>query len=369
MNTHHKANGHALVTGGAGFIGTNLVQRLAKSGLDVVVLDNFSRAGVQNNARWLSGTLGNRVRIVRGDVRNAEQVLEVVQGASQVFHFAAQVAVTTSLSDPAADFEINARGTLNVLEAIRRQPEPPTLLFTSTNKVYGALPQLRLEKRERRYEPADAGLAQRGIAEDQQLCFHSPYGCSKGAADQYVIDYARSFGLPNVVFRMSCIYGPHQCGNEDQGWLAHFILCALRQEALTLYGDGLQVRDALFVDDLVNAMIAARDRAPELAGHAFNIGGGPENTTSLVEALEQIGRLVGRAPQLSWRPERVGDQKYYVSNTAEFTRRTGWAPRVPLAEGLERLTNWLRNNVSSSSEVAPLSRTPLSWSASEKISA
>jgi len=352
MATNDGSNGYTLVTGGAGFIGTNLVRRLAESGRDVVVLDNFSRAGVERNAQWLTSRLPKRVRVVQGDVRDAQGIAPWVRGAASVFHFAAQVAVTTSLTDPCADFETNARGTLNVLEAIRRHPSPPSLVFTSTNKVYGALPHVPLVKRATRYEPADPSLARSGIGEDQRLEFHSPYGCSKGAADQYVLDYARSFDLPSVVFRMSCIYGPHQCGNEDQGWLAHFVLSALEQSPLTLYGDGLQVRDALYVDDLVDALVAASARAPELAGRAFNIGGGPSNTTSLVEALDRISGLVGRLPPLEREAERVGDQKYYVSNTRLFERATGWAPKVRFADGLERLLEWLRENQTKDSEHA-----------------
>jgi CDP-paratose 2-epimerase len=217
-------------------------------------------------------------------------------------------------------------------------------VFTSTNKVYGALPHVALIKRPTRYEPADPATSCSGIAEGLRLDFHSPYGCSKGAADQYVLDYARSFDLPCVVFRMSCIYGPHQCGNEDQGWLAHFVLSALKQLPLTLYGDGLQVRDALYVDDLVDALVAANARAYELAGRAFNIGGGPNNSTSLVEALKRVSELVGRLPPVERETERVGDQKYYVSNTGLFQQATGWEPKVCLADGLERLTDWLREN-------------------------
>jgi CDP-paratose 2-epimerase len=330
-----------LVTGGAGFIGTNLVFRLLCAGFDVVVLDDFSRSGVEHNADWLAQLDSPRLRIVRGDVRDPRAVEACVQGSSRVFHFAAQVAVTTSLSDPLLDFETNARGTLNVLEAIRRQQRVPSLVFTSTNKVYGALPDVSLEKRVTRYAPSDPAFAA-GVSERQPLDFHSPYGCSKGAADQYVRDYARCFDLPAVVFRMSCIYGPHQCGNEDQGWLAHFVLAALKQAPLSLYGDGLQVRDVLFVEDLLDALCLASERAEALAGRAFNIGGGPANTVSLLEALERIRSLVGRSPVLSWRAPRVGDQKYYVSNTEAFTEATGWTAKTSLDAGLERLARWLR---------------------------
>jgi CDP-paratose 2-epimerase len=345
-----RDRGHTLVTGGVGFIGTNVVHRLVKSGESVVVLDNFSREGVEQNARWLSSVLGERLKIVRGDTRDRALVLELMRGARQVFHFAAQVAVTSSLLDPLEDFEVNAHGTLNVLEAIRRQPEPPSLLYTSTNKVYGALPTLELSRQPTRYVPADPKIAAQGVNEQFDLDFHSPYGCSKGAADQYVIDYARSYGIPALVFRRCCIYGPHQCGNEDQGWVAHFLKQALARRPITLYGDGLQVRDVLFVDDLVEAMMRAQANATRLAGQAFNIGGGPTNTTSLVELLERIGALTGEVPEVRFEPTRVGDQRYYVSDVSRFTRATGWQPSVDVATGVSALLSWLSTALKTSDQ-------------------
>jgi CDP-paratose 2-epimerase len=258
-----------------------------------------------------------------------------------VFHFAAQVAVTTSLVDPFLDFDVNARGTLNLLEAVRAMDRPPSVLFTSTNKVYGNLDDILLVARGRRYQPADASIAANGIAEDCPLDFHSPYGCSKGAADQYVLDYARTFDLPATVFRMSCIYGPHQFGTEDQGWVAHFLIRALRRAGLTLYGDGMQVRDVLFVEDLVDAMMLAHERIDLTAGRAFNIGGGPANTISLLELLELIGELTGTEPLYDLEPWRPADQRYYVSNTTAFQELTGWKARVPVAAGVQRLMDWL----------------------------
>lgn len=330
-----------LITGGAGFVGTNLADRLVREGHRVVVLDNLARAGVERNLTWLKQTHGAAVTVEIADVRDAETLARVVSDAGAVFHFAAQVAVTTSLAQPLDDFDVNARGTLNVLEAVRAAPRPPPLVFTSTNKVYGRLDDLCLEETDDRWQPADGHVRDHGVGEGRPLDFHSPYGCSKGCADQYVVDYARTFGIPAVVLRMSCIYGPHQFGTEDQGWVAHFLISTLLGRPITLYGDGKQVRDILFVDDLVEALLLARGRATELAGQAFNIGGGPDNATSLRELLALIGELTGRRPELgfgSWRP---GDQRYYVSNTARFRAATGWHPRVSIRDGAARLAQWL----------------------------
>ncbi|HJX27504.1 MAG TPA: SDR family NAD(P)-dependent oxidoreductase, partial [Thermoanaerobaculia bacterium] len=242
-----------LVTGGSGFIGTNLAHALASAGRRVRVLDNLSRAGVEKNLRWLQQTHGDRISFEVADIRDAAAVQRAMAGVETVFHFAAQVAVTTSLDDPIHDFEVNARGTLNVLEAARAQAEQPAVLFTSTNKVYGGMEDVRLGLRGLRYEPAEDYLRIRGFSEERRLDFHSPYGCSKGAADQYVLDYARSFDIPTCVLRMSCIYGPRQMGTEDQGWVAHFLIRALNGEAISIYGDGCQVRDVLDVSDAVGA--------------------------------------------------------------------------------------------------------------------
>jgi CDP-paratose 2-epimerase len=257
-----------------------------------------------------------------------------------VFHLAAQVAVTTSLADPSDDFAVNALGTLALLEALRRRGGSSRVVFTSTNKVYGAIDDIELTASATRYAPRSE-LARRGIDETRALQFHSPYGCSKGTADQYVLDYARSYGFASVVFRMSCIYGSHQHGTEDQGWLAHFMIRASDGLAITIYGDGRQVRDALFVDDLVDAFLLAEQHLPEIAGEAFNIGGGPANTLSLLELVDRIAALNGRRPQLLLDKWRVGDQRWYVSNHAKFTGRTGWQPRIGVEEGVRRLHAWL----------------------------
>jgi CDP-paratose 2-epimerase len=331
-----------LITGGAGFVGANLAHRLLSEGRPVLILDNLSRAGVEQNLQWLRDVHGAAVEIVVEDIRNREAVALAVARARQVFHFAAQVAVTTSLVDPLEDFSVNAQGTLNVLEAIRAQPTPPPIVMTSTNKVYGGLGDVALTREGRHYAPCAAHLRARGISEAQPLDFHSPYGCSKGTADQYVRDYARTYGIPTVVFRMSCIYGPHQFGTEDQGWVAHFLLRALERSTITLYGDGMQVRDILFVEDLVDAFLLAERNIARLAGQAFNIGGGPANVISLLDLLDCIEALHGERPHVELEDWRTGDQRYYVSDTTRFQQATGWEPKVGVRAGVERLYQWLR---------------------------
>jgi CDP-paratose 2-epimerase len=347
-----------LITGGAGFIGANLAERLLEEGRRVILLDNLSRAGVADNVRALRERFADRVELVRGDIRDKPLVTQLVSQASAVFHFAAQVAVTTSLSDPLLDFDVNVRGTLNVLEALRGLSSPPPLLFTSTNKVYGALPDVRLRESASRYTPESPAVRELGIDEERSLAFCSPYGCSKGAADQYVLDYAHSYDLKAVVFRMSCIYGPKQCGNEDQGWVAHFLIKALRGEPITIYGDGKQVRDILFVSDLVDAMLLAQKNLPQVSGRAFNIGGGTRNVLSLRELLAFVEELTGDPLQLRYDEMRTGDQRYYVSNIERFHAVTGWQPRVEAGTGVQFLYEWLRRHRSLASVVG---KGPKSW--------
>jgi CDP-paratose 2-epimerase len=329
-----------LITGGAGFIGSNLAHRLLAAGEHVRILDDLSRPGVEKNARWLEENHGKNLELIVGDVRDARAVERVLHGVDHVFHLAAQVAVTTSLIDPQHDFHVNALGTLNVLEAIRRQARPPTLLYTSTNKVYGALDDIEFRRNGSRYEPASKSIASRGISEAYPLSFHSPYGCSKGTADQYVLDFARTFRLRATVFRMSCIYGPRQFGNEDQGWVAHFIIRALRGEPLTIYGDGCQVRDILYVDDLVDAFLRVRGE-PSVAGMAFNVGGGPSSTISLVELLHYVERRAQRKVHVAFEDWRLADQRWYVSDPRALISATGWSVRTTPEDGISRLYDWL----------------------------
>jgi CDP-paratose 2-epimerase len=333
-----------VITGGAGFIGTNLADRLLSNGEKVVLFDNLSRAGVERNYEWLEKRHRGRVQLEREDTRDIGAVRRILGDAGAVFHFAAQVAVTTSIAEPRFDFEVNALGTLNILEALRSLHNPPPLIFTSTNKVYGSLSEVTLTEQDGHYEPDDQELREGGISESQRLNFYSPYGCSKGTADQYVLDHARLFGLPAVVLRMSCIYGPHQCGTEDQGWVAHFLLQAMAGLPITIFGDGKQVRDILFVEDLVEALLLARERSRELAGEAFNLGGGPRNITSLLGLLALISDLESAEPRVERRGWRPGDQRYYVSNFSKFQAATGWAPTVSVGRGVRRLHAWLQNS-------------------------
>src|SRR3954469_12610499 len=332
---------YTLVTGGAGFVGVNLASRLLTEGKKVLVFDNLSRAGVENNLSWLKEKWGDHLHVMVADIRDRAAVAEAVSHANQIFHFAAQVAVTSSLIDPFYDFEVNAQGTLNLLEAIRNSGHQPPVIFASTNKVYGDLDDLGIVMNGTRYYPENNFFRQHGISEKRSLDFHSPYGCSKGVADQYMLDYARTFGLKTVVFRMSCIYGPHQFGTEDQGWVAHFLIQALKNKPITLYGDGKQVRDILFVEDLVTAYLLAQANMPSIGGRPFNIGGGPSNTTSLLELLDLIETITGEPLPHTIEPWRTADQRYYVSDTSKFTAATGWRPRTTVIDGVGRLSAWL----------------------------
>lgn len=337
---------HVIVTGGAGFIGSNVTAEFLRDGHTVTIFDSLMRPGVERNLEWLQAQApADRLRFVCGDVRDTDLVRSVVgaAGVDIVFHFAAQTAVTTSLVAPRDDLEVNVLGTHNVLEAVRqsRATRPPLLFYTSTNKVYGSLPHRASTEGRTRYRFADADLDRHGIAECEPLDFHSPYGCSKGAADQYVHDYARIYGLRTVVFRMSCIYGPRQFGNEDQGWVAHFMLAVAAGRALTIYGNGKQVRDLLFIDDLVRAFKLAALHIERTAGNVYNMGGGPPNSVSIWHELgPRLEQFSGRrvlAQLDEWRP---GDQPVYVSDTRKAQRDFGWKPRVGIDQGLRRLWDW-----------------------------
>jgi CDP-paratose 2-epimerase len=335
------SGGPIVVTGGAGFIGSNLVDRLASQGRDVVVLDALSRPGVERNLAWLRQRYPRRIRSVVADIRDRRAVAKAIDGAAAVFHLAAQVAVTTSLVDPIEDFETNVGGAINVLEAARRQRSETPVIFASTNKVYGDLADVRLALADGAYAPSDPAILRHGVGEDRPLDFHTPYGCSKGAADQYVLDYARSFDLPTCVLRMSCIYGPRQMGTEDQGWVAHFLIRALSGEPITLYGDGRQVRDVLFVDDAVDAYVAALERIQAVKGQAFNLGGGPRNAVSLLGLIEHMETLLGRPVETRFEDWRQGDQRYYVSDARNARTTLGLATPVGWRDGVARLAAWL----------------------------
>jgi CDP-paratose 2-epimerase len=310
-----------LITGGAGFIGSHLADRLASEGEHVLVLDSLARPGVEANLAWLRERHPTQVSATIADMRDEAAVQEAVDQASAVFHFAAQVAVTTSLLDPAEDLQVNLLGSFNLLQALRRNRQP--CVFASTNKIYGKLEGIALTLVEDAWRAADPALSALGVDEHQRLDFCTPYGCSKGAADQYMLDYASSFGVPSAVMRMSCIYGPRQLGSEDQGWVAHFILRALAGEPITIYGDGYQVRDVLCVDDAVDAYVAAWRQIDTVAGKAFNLGGGPENAISLRRLVNHIGLLQGEAPEVHYAPWRPNDQRWYVSDTRHVRQALG----------------------------------------------
>lgn len=331
---HSKA---VLITGGAGFIGSNLAERLLEEPeIRVRIFDNLARGGVARNVEWLRALpQGGRLQVIEGDVRDAAAVRRAVDGVSEIYHLAAQVAVTTSVEDPASDFEVNAVGTFNVLEAARRSRLKPFLLYTSTNKVYGSLEGVPVELQGARYTAQQPDF--RGVSESAPLDFHSPYGCSKGAADQYVRDYARIYDLPTVVFRMSCIAGPRQFGNEDQGWVAHFLYSVLAGRPITIYGDGHQVRDILHVHDLIDAILAAREALPRTRGEVYNLGGGITRATSVLEMLRSIERMTGEPLHLNYSEVRPGDQPLYVADTAKLERDTGWRARRSLADTLESI--------------------------------
>lgn len=331
-----------LITGGCGFIGSNLADSLLSSGEEVILLDNLSRRGVERNLTWLQERHGSRVHPVIADVRQAGCADDLARDAGAIFHLAAQTAVTTSMDAPLEDFEVNARGTLNILESVRRSRRQVPVVFSSTNKVYGNLADVELVSTEDRYAPSDESLRVRGIGEARPLDFCTPYGCSKGVADQYVLDYCHSFGIPSAVLRMSCIYGPRQFGTEDQGWVAHFLIRALEGRAITIFGDGRQVRDILHVRDAVAAYRAVLDRIGTAAGRAFNLGGGPANAVSLQMVLREMARILGRPAQIERSDWRPGDQLYFVADTRRLHEELGWQATISWREGLRDLAAWLR---------------------------
>ncbi|RST29515.1 SDR family NAD(P)-dependent oxidoreductase [Sphingomonas ginkgonis] len=330
-----------LVTGGAGFIGCNIADRLAGEGHDVLVYDALARAGVERNLAWLTSRHPERISSVVADIRDEDSVVAAAKEASAVFHMAAQVAVTTSLVDPRDDFSVNILGTLNLLDALRTGGRRVPLIFASTNKVYGDLADVDLRLEDERYSPVDPAVRDHGIGETRPLDFHTPYGCSKGAADQYVLDYGRSFGLPTAVLRMSCIYGERQMGTEDQGWVAHFLIKALEGETITLYGDGCQVRDILDVSDAVDTYMAVWRNIDRVSGRAFNLGGGPRNAVSLRELIGFIGELTGREVDLRFDDWRAGDQRYFVADGRAVRRELGLKAPVEWRSGVTALAEWL----------------------------
>ena len=330
-----------LLTGGAGFIGCNAAARLKRRGDDVVVVDNLSRVGSVANARWLADELG--VAVTSIDLRHADAIAACVAEVRPdvVLHCAAQVAVTTSVTNPRRDFEDNAFGTFNLLEGVRLGAPDAIVLYTSTNKVYGGMEDIGIELHDGRYRYVDLP---NGCDEQRPLDFHSPYGCSKGAADQYVHDYARIYGMRTVVFRQSCIYGYRQFGVEDQGWVAWFSIRAALGKPVTIFGDGRQVRDVLFIDDLVDGFLAAIDHIDSSAGRIYNVGGGPGNQMSLLDLVAHLERLSGRPLHVEYAGWRPGDQRIFVCDIGKAKRELGWAPQVSCPDGIERLYRWIEAN-------------------------
>lgn len=332
-----------LVTGGAGFIGSNYVDKLLGRGEEVHIYDNLSRTGADNNLDWLRKQHGKgSFHLVQGDVRDVTLLEKAVAGMDVVVHLAGQVAVTTSVTEPREDFEINANGTFNVLEAARKSPRKPIVLFASTNKVYGGMEDVEVIQETDHYRYKDFPD---GISEKHPLDFHSPYGCSKGAGDQYTRDYYRIYGLPTVVLRQSCIYGKRQFGIEDQGWVAWFVIAAILRKPITIYGDGKQVRDILFVSDLLNAYDHCIERIDHCAGQVFNIGGGAANTISIWAQFAPIlERLLGEKIPVKWAGWRPGDQLVYVSDISKAKRGLDWSPQIDVKMGISELFYWVQEN-------------------------
>lgn len=339
-----------LVTGGAGFIGCNATAYFSTRNWQVTVLDNLSRQGAQANLHWLRENTSFDFEPV--DVRDASDVARVLceHRYDAVIHLAAQVAVTTSVTDPRTDFAVNALGTFNVLDAVRQHCPEAVMIFASTNKVYGKIERAVCELNGNAYRYVNRP---HGISEDEPLDFLSPYGCSKGAADQYVLDFARIYSIPATSFRQSCIYGPRQFGVEDQGWVAWFAIASLLRRDITIYGDGKQVRDVLHVDDLMRAYEAALLAPDKIAGQAFNIGGGPSRVLSLLNLVDQIEQRLQRQVPLRWSDWRPGDQKVYVSDVRKLKQLLQWQPDISVTDGIGQLMEWVDANSTAFSSFLP----------------
>jgi len=331
-----------LITGGAGFIGCHLAHYHLNRGNEVILLDNFSRQGTRFNLEWLKADQREGLEVIEADLRfDEEKIKQAVSQSEVIFHLAAQVAVTTSVKNPRQDFDINALGTFNLLEAVRKSANRPVFFYSSTNKVYGRMEELEVEEKDTRYQFKDLPA---GVEESSPLDFYSPYGCSKGAADQYVRDYARIYGMKTVIFRQSCIYGTRQFGVEDQGWVAHFVISSISDTPLTIYGNGKQVRDLLYIDDMIEAFAVTLKNIDKAAGKIYNVGGGTSNQLSLLELLSLLERLLNKRIEYSLSDWRPGDQPVYVSNIDRIRKDFNWEPRVSVEDGVKKLLTWVEQN-------------------------
>lgn len=333
----------ALVTGGAGFIGSNLVDHLLKERWEVILFDNLSRKGTKANLDWLKKNhQSKKLNVVIKDIRDYGSIKRAVKRVDAVFHLAAQVAVTLAVENPREDFEINALGTLNVLEAGRELGHNPAVLYSSTNKVYGSLDNLKYKEKKLRYTFRDFP---EGIKEEHPLDFYSPYACSKGAADQYTRDYYRVFGVPTVTFRQSCIYGSRQVGAVDQGWMAFLAASVLSGKPITYYGDGKQVRDVLYIDDLIEAFLKAVDKIDKVKGEIYNIGGGVDNALSLREFVKILEEKTGKEIPVQMAEWRAGDQKVFISDNSKAEKDLNWKPKTGKNSGIDKLLNWIEDHL------------------------
>jgi CDP-paratose 2-epimerase len=337
-----------LITGGAGFTGVNTAKAFLDRGWRVVIYDNFLRRGSRQNIEWLASECRGKVRVVEGTLLEFEKLRDEIGKVDAIIHLAAQVAVTTSVQNPRLDFETNALGSFNVAEAIRQAERSPVVIYTSTNKVYGGLEKLRITEGEERYV---YDCLPNGIDESTPLDFHSPYGCSKGCADQYFRDYYRMYGVRSIVFRQSCVYGAHQFGNENQGWAAHFAISSVLGLPLRIYGNGKQVRDLLFMNDLCDLYVTVIENPDAMLGRIYNIGGGASNAKSVLELVHILEEILDRKLEITFGPWRPGDQRIYISDISAIARDCGWQPKTSPKAGIEKLVAWAQGSMALLKEI------------------
>ena len=333
-----------LITGGAGFIGSNTVHYFANKGWNVYLLDNLSRKGSEENLKWLQSRENYSFIFKKIDIRDKRDIDKLFKenNFDALIHLAAQVAVTDSIDNPREDLDTNIIGTFNLLESIRKYSPNTTMINASTNKVYGSLDDYDLIEMDLSYKFKSHP---NGISESSMLDFHSPYGCSKGSADQYVIDYARVYDIKATTFRQSCIYGPRQFGSQDQGWISWFIISSLSKQAINIYGNGKQVRDILYIDDLVHAYDLAISKPSNIKGEAFNIGGGSENSISLIECINMISEILDKKVEYNFSDPRLGDQKIFVSDNNKISELLNWEPTVSIKKGISSLLKWTKKEL------------------------